>query len=41
MRFYDIDGIEMEIQDPQFFIDEKQLKEILETIEEMLDYVNL
>lgn len=41
MRFYNFDGIEEDVQDPKFFIDEEQLEEILETIEEIIDYVNL
>jgi len=41
MRFYNFDGIEEDVQDPKFFIDEEQLKEILETIKETLDYVDL
>jgi hypothetical protein len=35
MRFY-VDGIEMDVQDPNFFIDEEQYIEIKESIEELL-----
>lgn len=36
MQFYDIDGQELDVQDPKFFIDEEQYKEVQEAIEEML-----
>lgn len=35
MRFY-IDGIEEDVQDPRFFIDEDEYIEYQESIEEML-----
>lgn len=37
MRFYDIDDIEVDVQDPGFFIDEEQLIEKQEAIAEMFD----
>ena len=37
MRFYDIDGIEMDVQDPKFFIDEDNYKELKSNLEEILD----
>lgn len=37
MRFYDIDGNEIDIQDPKFFIDEEQLRQQYEAIKELLD----
>lgn len=36
MQFYNVDGVEMDVQDPKFFIDEEQLCEIQEAIEEIL-----
>ena len=36
MRFYDHDGIEMDVQDPKFFIDEDTLQAQQEAITEML-----
>lgn len=39
MRFYDIEGVEVDVQDPSFFIDEEVLLEKQEAIEEMLAYV--
>lgn len=39
MRFYNLDGIEEDAQDPRFFIDEEELIEVQESIEEMLSYV--
>jgi hypothetical protein len=39
MRFYDIDGIELDVQDPSFFIDEGELLTQKESLEEMLTYV--
>ncbi len=36
MRFYDIDGIEMDVQDPKFFIDEENLRRKLRIIKDML-----
>lgn len=37
MQFYDADGIEMDVQDPKFFIDEEQLKYIQESIAELIN----
>jgi len=37
MRIYDIDGLEMDVQDPTFFIDETYYKSLLEAIKEVLD----
>jgi hypothetical protein len=37
MRFYDVDGMEIDVQDIKFFIDEKELTETQEAIAEMLD----
>ncbi len=37
MRFYDIDGHELDVADPKFFIDEEKYIVIQESIEEMLD----
>lgn len=39
MRFYDIEGYEIDVQDPYFFIDKDELIEKQESIEEMLTYV--
>lgn len=39
MRFYNHDGIEEDVQDPGFFIDEEVLLAQQEAIEEMLSYV--
>ena len=36
MRFYDVDGTEIDVQDPTFFMDEEVYKEQLEAISEML-----
>lgn len=36
MRFYNLDGIEEDVQEPKFHLDEELLKEQLESIEEML-----
>jgi len=36
VQFYDTDGIELEIQDPKFFVDEDVLNSLHEAIEEML-----
>ena len=36
MRFYDVDGIEMDVQDPSFYIDVDKYTEIKESIEEIL-----
>jgi hypothetical protein len=36
MRFYDVDAIEIDVQDPRFFLDEEKLIEIQEVIAEML-----
>jgi hypothetical protein len=32
MRFYDLDGIEMDVQDPKFFMDEEDLHDNEEVI---------
>lgn len=37
MRFYNIEGIEEDVQDLKFYIDEEQLTEYLESIEELLN----
>ncbi len=37
MRFYNIDGHELDVQDPKFFIDEEDYTETKETLEEMLN----
>ncbi len=37
MRFYDIDGIEVDVQDPSFFIEEDELTEYQDSIQEMLN----
>jgi hypothetical protein len=40
MRFYNLDGVEDDVQDPGFFIDEEIMLNLQEAIEEMLsDYV--
>jgi len=39
MRFYNEDGIEIEVDDPKFFIDEEKLKALSEALEEILTYV--
>lgn len=36
MRFYDIDGQELDVQDPKFFIDEEHYHEVQEAIQEMI-----
>jgi hypothetical protein len=38
MRFYDVDGIEMDVQDPKFYIDVDKYKLNFDAIEEMLSY---
>lgn len=38
MRFYDHDGIEMDVQDPKFFIDEDLLIDTKDAIDEILTY---
>lgn len=41
MRFY-VDGLELDVQDPTFFMDEEKYIEIKQTLDEMLsDYSNL
>ena len=41
MRCYDVDGIEMDVQDPGLFIEEENLVECKKSLEEMLvDYIN-
>jgi len=37
MKFYDHDGIEMDVQDPNFFIDEELLLTQQEAIKELLE----
>lgn len=40
MRFYNIDGNELDTQDPKFFIEEDYFSECLESMGEMLnDYI--
>lgn len=39
MRFYNLDGIEEDVQDHRFFIDENELIEIQESIEEILGMI--
>lgn len=36
LRFYDIDGNEIDVQDIRFHIDEQELKETKDAIEELL-----
>jgi len=36
MRFYNLDGIEEDVQEPKFFIEEEKYQEIHESIHEML-----
>ena len=38
MRFYNMDGVEEDVQDPSFFIDEEVLKEQQEAIAEMFTW---
>ena len=38
MRFYDNDGLETDVQDPKFFIDEDLLRDTKDAIDELLDY---
>lgn len=37
MRFYDVDGNEIEVQEPKFFIDEEKIKELKKYLEEILN----
>jgi len=37
LRFY-VEGHEVDVQDPTFFMDEEEYNELNETIEEMLEY---
>lgn len=40
MRFYTIDGVELDVADPKLFIDEEHMLNQFESIQEMLyDYV--
>jgi hypothetical protein len=40
MRFYNIDGQELDVSDPKFFIDEELYEEIQESVSEMInDYL--
>ena len=42
MRFYNIDGHELDVQDPKFFMDKEEYIEIKQTLDEMLTtYVDL
>lgn len=36
MRFYNLDGVEEDVQNPNFFIDEEAMKAQMEAIYEML-----
>ena len=36
VQFFDVDGIELDVQDPTFFMDEKEYTEIKQTLDEML-----
>lgn len=36
MQFFDVNGIEIDVQDPRFFIDEEHMIEQQEAIAEML-----
>lgn len=38
VRFY-VEGDEIDIQDPSFFIDEDKIKQQIEALQEMLEYV--
>lgn len=38
MRFYDHDGIEVDVQDPTFFTDKEELIEVQEAIAELLEH---
>ena len=41
MRFY-VEGYELDVQDPTFFMDEEEYGEILESLDEMLStYVDI
>jgi hypothetical protein len=37
MRFYNVDGIEEDVQDPKFFIDEELLSMLQEAINELVE----
>lgn len=37
MRFYNLDGIETDVQDPKLFINEEKYREKQDLIEEILD----
>jgi hypothetical protein len=39
MRLYNLDGIEEDVQDPRFFIDEDIMLSQQEALEEILSYV--
>lgn len=39
MRFYNLDGNEIDVQDVSFFIDEDELLKEVQKLEELLDYV--
>jgi hypothetical protein len=38
MRFYNLDGVEEDVQEPKFFTDEEALKEQLQSLNELLEY---
>ena len=37
MQFFDMDGVELDVQDPRFFIDEEEILEKIETLTEMFN----
>lgn len=37
MRFYNLDGVELDVQDPKFFMDENELLENKLAIDEMIE----
>jgi len=42
MRFYDVDGHEVDVQDPTFFMDEDEYIQLKHTLDDMLNtYCNL
>lgn len=38
MRFYNLDGVEEDVQNPKYFLDPEQMHEQHEAIEEMLNF---
>ena len=40
MRFYDVDGQEIDVQDLKFFIDEDEFKKMQELIEVLKDHLS-